>query len=207
MSPLSNDRHLFVCSSAKLAAIRQRALDLCVWRRQVDAHWQAWLTKHFADSHVSFDERVDFAKPRIHRWLSSLPATPERARLQLDIEKLLTRFSVLARRERGRAQLHVVRTQHCPKFHVDMVRYRMITTYFGAGTEWIAESDVKRQRLASSSVESAPLRRGARWQRLQSFDVAVMKGASETNREFGVVHRSPHVHDDARLVLTIDAKE
>ncbi|MAS25879.1 MAG: succinylglutamate desuccinylase [Oceanospirillaceae bacterium] len=89
----------------------------------------------------------------------------------------------------------------CPRFHVDRVPARMITTLSGVGTEWLTESAVDR------SAPGRNLHRpGSETQQLNTLEVALMKGEEwQGNERRGLVHRSPDLNTgEKRLVLTLD---
>ncbi|MCB9764789.1 MAG: DUF1826 domain-containing protein [Alphaproteobacteria bacterium] len=99
----------------------------------------------------------------------------------------------------------------CPAFHVDRVDVRLITTWAGAGTEFLAEADVDRRWLGyagrgESLGETGLIRPGARPRQLPPQAVGLFKGERWPGNEGrGVVHRSPPVPAGSRRVLlTLD---
>ena len=98
----------------------------------------------------------------------------------------------------------------CPKFHVDKVPCRLITTYTGVATEWLPHDRVNRRFLgpgAPTVVGSAPgICESGDIELLETGAVALLKGESwEGNEGCGLVHRSPSIADGRkRLLLTID---
>lgn len=99
----------------------------------------------------------------------------------------------------------------CPKFHVDTVPCRLITTYAGTATQWLAHNAVDRSKLGRGSgglpdSESGLYSSDADIQQLASGDVALLKGELwEGNENAGVVHRSPVVAaGESRLLMTLD---
>lgn len=99
----------------------------------------------------------------------------------------------------------------CPRFHVDWIPYRLITTYRSVATEWLPHHLVDRSKLGANSngVPDAvsglyPL--ASDINQLQCGDVALLKGERWPNNEgAGLVHRSPNVPmGETRLVLTLN---
>lgn len=93
-------------------------------------------------------------------------------------------------------RLEVVRTDSCRKFHADYVTARLITTYVGAGTDWLDEADAA--RVAAGETPQ-------RINRLAPFDVGLFKGRLGT--ESPAIHRSPPIAetaDGARLLLVLN---
>lgn len=100
----------------------------------------------------------------------------------------------------------------CPRFHVDGVTVRLVTTYVGLGSEFVSSEQVDRTRLghAASGMTDATsglLRTSDCVRSAQAFDVVLLKGeAWPGNKGRGAVHRSPAASAAApRLVLTLDA--
>ena len=99
-----------------------------------------------------------------------------------------------------RVRLEVVDDDHCRKFHVDDVRLRLVTTYRGPGTEWVAP------RLAVKLAPGGdPPAHAIR--HLGRGHVAVMRGRKGSTPEApGILHRSPPIAGTGvvRLFLAID---
>lgn len=206
-APRAGDRHRLVWHEEDLALIRRKAVDLCVWRRGLDERLAEWC-QAIARSHaVDIDDEFPSAELPLDALLSDLPEVPARKLLLDDIAARAQAYARLIGCERLRLQLHAVRHQHCPRFHVDSVGVRLITTYAGPATEWIAETDLERPRVGKGSTTDVPARPMTEPRRLERFDVALMKGRSwRGNGPFGLVHRSPPIEDQPRLVLTLDAR-
>ncbi|MEZ7206173.1 MULTISPECIES: DUF1826 domain-containing protein [Pseudoalteromonas] len=97
-------------------------------------------------------------------------------------------------------RLKMLKTAMCPKFHVDKVPVRLVTTLAGAGSEWLRNQHVSRDdnKLTLASEADAI--------QLACGDVALLKGERwEGNEGRGLVHRSPAVViGEKRLLLTLD---
>jgi Protein of unknown function (DUF1826) len=111
----------------------------------------------------------------------------------------------------GRAvtlEFGIVRSDQCRKFHVDYLRYRLITTYVGPGTEWVPNACVDRGVLLeppedSDQANAHIVKDQAAIQRAAPGDVLLMKGARHTHA-LGLVHRSPPVeHLGVRRVVLV----
>lgn len=99
----------------------------------------------------------------------------------------------------------------CPRFHVDKVTVRVVSTFAGHGTEYLAEEDVDRRWLGHAArgvndEASGLMRPGARIRRAEASDVVLLKGeAWPKNAGRGAVHRSPMASAASpRLVMTLD---
>lgn len=91
----------------------------------------------------------------------------------------------------------------CPRFHVDHVPVRLITTYSGIGSQWLREGVMDRRQLGKPEAE--PLQ-DSLIEQISSGDVALFKGEKwHGNEGFGLIHRSPQAAPgERRLILTLD---
>jgi hypothetical protein len=98
-------------------------------------------------------------------------------------------------------RLRVLDKAMCPRFHVDHVPVRLITTYAGVGSQWLKEGAMDRQQLGQANAEPQ-----AQIQQLKSGEVALLKGEKwHGNEGFGLIHRSPQpAAGERRLILTLD---
>jgi len=117
-------------------------------------------------------------------------------------QTLVALFSDLFEAERIGARLTLSNKPMCPRFHVDNVVCRLVVTFSGAASEFLADDDVRRTLLGAK--ESVVERGGAPVHRLEPLEVGLFKGeAWPNNVGRGVVHRSPP-GDERRLVMTLD---
>jgi hypothetical protein len=89
----------------------------------------------------------------------------------------------------------------CPRFHVDHVPVRLITTYAGIGSQWLREGVMDRRQLGQADAEP-----GERIEQIHCGEVALLKGTKwHGNEAHGLIHRSPSLKtDERRLILTLD---
>lgn len=127
------------------------------------------------------------------------------------IAVLVDMFCTLFELKRVGLRLNFIDSAMCPKFHVDHVPCRLITTFSGIATEWLPHDRVDRSRLGAASVgmpdESAGIMQStADIQHLNTGDVALAKGEGWfDNENGGLVHRSPQpLAGEHRLVMTLD---
>ena len=99
----------------------------------------------------------------------------------------------------------------CPRFHVDRVPCRLLTTYHGIATEWIPHTFADRKKLGSgnqgmSDEQSGLIQTLNEIQQLNTGEVALLKGeAWEENEDKGLIHRSPILQNGSkRLLMTLD---
>ena len=193
-----------------LADIYQEDNNLALWQRSLhctlDAEVEAFLAsnKGFQRS-ITVSTRNDFAGIR-----DLSPALGQSA-LGEDIRQITDMFCTLFELERAGLRLTVLDRAMCPRFHVDRVPCRLVTSYGGVGTEWLPHASVDRSRLgrAASGIpdsETGLYSSEGCISRMNSGDVALLKGELwEGNENAGLVHRSPTLEEgETRLVLTLD---
>jgi hypothetical protein len=136
---------------------------------------------------------------------------PARDFLRGDVERLAALYEALCEGTRPRMGVFVVDSDACAKFHTDHVGLRLIVTYCGPGSEWVAEEGVDRRYLgcelplaeANARIAFDP---GA-VRRAGPGDILLLKGdAWPGNAGRGAVHRSPPIQGTGirRLVLKLD---
>ena len=128
-----------------------------------------------------------------------------------DIAELVDMFCGLFELKEAGLKLSVIDHTMCPRFHVDWVPCRLLTTYDGEGTQWLPHDLVDRSKLGLGNQglpdERSGLFRSAEdIRQLNPGDVALLKGENWIGNEgAGLVHRSPQLpYDKKRLLLSLD---
>lgn len=128
-----------------------------------------------------------------------------------DIALLVEMFCCLFDLKRAGLRLKIVDKPMCPRFHVDKIPCRLVTTYQGVATQWLNHSDVERSKLGTGNLGKPDEEPGLfkslnNINQLQQGDVALLKGEYwDENEGAGLVHRSPPVAtNEQRLLLTLD---
>ncbi len=128
-----------------------------------------------------------------------------------DITRLVDIFCNLFSLNHARLKLTTLNHAMCPRFHVDRIPCRLITTYQGVATEWLPNMLADRSKLGTGNQGKPDERSGlfdsvAGIQQLNRGDVALLKGETwENNLGSGLIHRSPRLPlDSKRLLLTLD---
>ncbi len=131
--------------------------------------------------------------------------------LSEDIAELVDMFCSLFELKHAGLRLTVLDRIMCPRFHVDKVPCRLITTYLGSATQWLPNYTVDRSKLGTGNNglpdELSDIYQSAKdIQQLNQCDVALMKGELwKGNENAGLVHRSPSLRTgERRLLLTLD---
>lgn len=182
-------------------------VNLSVWQRQLPLH-----IAEFAETLLALGEALaeSLTLEPVGEDEVQLPtlATAYRdlsghAGFVADIAWLVRAFSCLVDARRIGLRLRVLDKPMCPRFHVDHVPLRLITTYAGAGSEWLHEGGMQRRRLGDPAAEPTD---PAAIQQLGVGDVALFKGEKWLGNEgAGIIHRSPQATTaERRLILTLD---
>jgi hypothetical protein len=202
--------HTVITSApAALIGIFEPDVQLAIWQRPVD---QA-ITDYLEASrlHLGSSLRRSLAAGESPD-LSDLPAGPGRDALAADMGNLAELLGDLLDCPHIGLRLEVIGKGMCPRLHVDRVGIRLLCTYLGPGTEWIADTRADRSRLGSGAgglpdEVSGLFGTDTRIESVASFSVALLKGCLwQGNGGRGVIHRSPAIPADAlpRVLLALD---
>jgi hypothetical protein len=128
-----------------------------------------------------------------------------------DIALLVDMFCCLFDLKCAGLRLTVLDRAMCPRFHVDRIPCRLVTTYQGIATQWLNHNVVDRSKLGAGNQgkndeQSGLFKNKHDINRLSEGDVALLKGENWDESEgTGLVHRSPPVSSgERRLLLTLD---
>ncbi|EKO3929147.1 DUF1826 domain-containing protein [Vibrio metschnikovii] len=131
--------------------------------------------------------------------------------LSEDIALIVDMFCCLFDAQEVVVRLTILDKPMCPKFHVDHVPCRLVTTYAGSATQWLSNQGLDRTKLGAGSFGqpddcSGLFAKESVIHQMATGDVALLKGSGwEGNENNGLVHRSPaYVPNERRLLLTID---
>jgi len=128
-----------------------------------------------------------------------------------DITLLVDMFCCLFELKGAGLRLTVLDRPMCPRFHVDRIPCRLVTTYQGIATQWLNNNIIDRTKLGVGSQgkpdeESGLMVSTNDINQLTQGDIALLKGEHWDEQEgAGLVHRSPAVSQgEQRLLLTLD---
>lgn len=191
-----------------LTHILEDATNLAVWQRQLPAH-----ISDFAAMALSMDQSLaeslvldlpqEESQPALNGLAAGFSDLQGYEGFIADVAWLVSAFACLLGARRVGLRLRALNKAMCPRFHVDHVPVRLISTYAGAGSQWLKEGAMDRRRLAQPEAEPSDPRV---IQQLSSGDVALLKGEKwDGNEGFGLIHRSPKPPPgERRLILTLD---
>lgn len=192
--------------------LAQGEVNLVSWHRELPVGLDAQLVEWAKRFPAQFDEIVAMPNYDLSAATRGL-AEPARTWLTMDVAVLIARLAHLADARRLRVSLGAVRTDQGRKFHVGYVRYRLVTTYVGPGTEWVPDAAVRREALdhppdCPCDANKEIVKDASAIRHAVPGEVVVMKGALHPNHR-GAVHRSPPIEGTGRvrvvlIVSTVD---
>lgn len=191
-----------------LVSILEEEINLAVWQRQFPLHVADFaklllsLDEPYAEA-LSLELHDEDTEPDLTGLASGFRDLEGYEGFIADLKWLVSAFACLLGARRIGLRLRVLDKAMCPRFHVDHVPVRLITTYAGIGSEWLKEGEMDRQQLGKPLAEP---QEKSRIQQLTSGEVALLKGEKwHGNEGFGLIHRSPQpAPGERRLMLTLD---
>ncbi len=203
----SQPRQLLGDSPAVLGEALNDGVNLSVWQRQLPLHIAEFaetllaLAEPLAES-LTLEPTGD-GELQLPTLAAAYRDLAGHAGFVADVAWLVRAFSCLVDARRIGLRLRMLDKPMCPRFHVDHVPLRLITTYAGAGSEWLREGGMQRRRLGDPTAEPTD---PAAIQQLGVGDVALFKGEKWLGNEgAGIIHRSPQATTaERRLILTLD---
>lgn len=198
-----------------LTSIYEQDVNLALWQREnklvLEEYAKAWISqypKHTPRSVVAVDNSNNSIDDQLNAMLPELTYQSE---FKQELALLIDMFACLFDLSEVGVRLAPLTQAMCPKFHVDNIPCRLVTTYGGVGTEWLMEKDVNRNFLGIKSnglldTESGVICGDKIIQQVDSQQTVLLKGSGWIgNDEYGLVHRSPNLSDgQSRLLLTLD---
>ena len=191
-----------------LTRVLDDGVNLAVWQRQLPAHIADFgrlllsLNEPLAESLV-LELPSDDAEPNLQGLASGFSDLQGYEGFIADVSWLVSAFACLLGAKRIGLRLRALDKAMCPRFHVDHVPVRMITTYSGIGSQWPREGVIDRHQLGIPEVEPV---QDLMIEQIATGDVALFKGEKwHGNEGFGLIHRSPQpAPGERRLILTLD---
>lgn len=180
-------------------------VNLAVWERQLPTHIQLFAqcvlaTGHgLAESHVlDIHEDRPLALTGLAQGFTDIEG---HAGFVADVAWLAEAFACLTGATRVGLRVRALSKAMCPRYHVDWVSLRLITTYAGIASQWLEEGAMPRTGLGDADIEPEQPPH-----QLQTGSVALFKGERwDGNQGRGIIHRSPPVEaGQARLIMTLD---
>jgi len=193
-----------------LADIYSEEINISIWQRNISDDLKESVNEFLARN-LSYERNSTVPAEGALNSVNNLLAPDTKPELREDIAELVEMFCYLFDLKRAGLRLAILNRAMCPRFHVDNVPCRMVTTYNGVATEWLPHQSVNRAKLGSGN-DGLPDHRSGLYKnnsdikQLKAGDVALLKGELwEGNERAGLVHRSPAPKQgERRLLLTMD---
>lgn len=191
-----------------LAKILQDDVNIAIWQRQLPAHIVDFsagllsLGEPLAEA-FSLEMADEKSVPNLIGLASGFSDVQGYEGFIADVSWLVSAYACLLGAKRVGLRLRALDKAMCPRFHVDHVPARLITTYAGQGSQWLAEGVMARHQLGQAQAEPT---HAALIEQLNTGDVALLKGEKwQGNEGAGLIHRSPALQaGERRLILTLD---
>ncbi len=189
-----------------LADILDNGVNLALWQRQLPLHIAEFgallvsLNEPLAESLV-VELDSEEAEPNLLGLAAGCRDLEGYDGFIADVAWLVSAFACLLGAKRIGVRLRLLDKAMCPRFHVDHVPVRLITTYAGIGSQWLREGVMDRRQLSQADAEPSE-----RIEQIHCGEVALLKGEKwRGNEGYGLIPRSPALAaNERRLILTLD---
>jgi hypothetical protein len=212
IAPPDLDRYpVYSKELADMSSIYEENVNLFVWQRSLSSEIDTAI-RSLIESGKSINIMEVVTPDNAEQiLLSRLPKMVNHAGLVEDIAELVDIFCCLFDTKKVGLRLATSHSATCPRFHVDNVICRLVTTYNGPATQWLEHINVVRGKLGHASKGEADessglIRDSAIIQQVSRGDIALLKGERWSNNSGGgLVHRSPAVNaNTTRVFLSLD---
>ena len=197
--------------SSKISEIHKQKFNISIWKRELDSVITN-SAKHvlLKNPRLEFSEVVQLKNVE-QVLITEFGSDAEMSPLYDDIKNVVQLFCDLFQLDRVWLRIDAIDSPMCPRFHVDNLKCRLVTTYIGPGTQWLQHHSVNRTKLGHGNEgkpdeESGLFSNKEDIEQLDTGHIALLKGdAWNGNEGFGIVHRSPHANEHyKRLYMTVD---
>jgi hypothetical protein len=210
-SIIKNRREIIGGEPKVLTDIYQKDVNIAIWQRQLDeqlALAAQFILKEKPTLLLSFTATPKNIQSAIQEALGE---TEQTRALCDDVALLVDMFCCLFDLKRAGLRLTSLNRAMCPRFHVDRIPCRLVTTYQGSGTQWLPHNLIDRSKLGAGGFgkpdsQSGLYEKATDVEQLDQGDIALLKGDQWfENQGGGIVHRSPSLEKNShRLLLTLD---
>jgi hypothetical protein len=121
--------------------------------------------------------------------------------LQADLIQLVGRFAKITQTTQIRFELSAISSDMCRKFHTDVTDYRLLCSYAGIGTYFVAPEDLSGKLIENPTEDII--------QATQLGEVLIFRGAMAATADFpALLHKSPPAQQLGikRLLLRLDTE-
>lgn len=208
LSPAPQVRQVRGKTPNVLVNVLEDDVNLAIWQRPLPLHIADFgalllsLDEPLADA-ISLEIKDEKVPPNLKGLASRFSDLEGYEGFVADVAWLVSVYASLLGVKRVGLRLRVLDKAMCPRFHVDHVPVRLITTYAGMGSQWLQEGAMERCHLGQLHAEPTQT---SLIERIDTGDVALLKGEKwRGNEGLGLIHRSPALAEgERRLILTLD---
>jgi len=124
-----------------------------------------------------------------------------------DVYQLAWQFSQLVQQRAIKVYFAKIEDSMCRLFHTDANELRLLCTYWGKGTQWIDNQNI-RPITPGANSNADRVKDLSKVFSVKSYDVAILKGALHDHiATNALVHRSPPLeNNECRLLLRLDVE-
>ena len=189
-----------------LENIHQQDVNIAIWNRNADN----LKTQISYLLNQNIQVRIN---GNIETILESIKTSinPERCNQIIDdIKLLLELFKKVSGSKTFKLFLATVNTNMCRRFHTDINDIRLLCTYYGPGTLWLKEDNIKRDALSTYDDNDSIVINENKIQQAQTGSIVLLKGAIYPAKNTkAIVHRSPTIEEsgEKRLLIRIDSDQ
>jgi len=194
-----------------LTDIYQEDTNIAIWKRDVSDELALAVDGFINSKKITRTMLAVNGNNAYEELTKALGSGKNIAPLIEDLAQLIDMFCCLFDLKRAGVRLTSMDHAMCPRFHVDKIPCRLVSTYQGIATEWLPNHLVDRGKLGAGSQGKPDEVSGlfhdlSDIQSMKRGDVALLKGEYwEGNARAGLVHRSPPLPaGESRLLLTLD---
>jgi len=196
---------------SKINNIFNREINISIWKRNLNSNiLHASEILLIKNSDLQFSELVN-KNFSIDFLVDKIGADKKLISFYEDIQYLTKLFCELFDIKDAWLRIDAIDKPMCPRFHADHLKCRLVTTYYGPGTQWLPNNLVNRNKLGHGNNGLADdisglFSKKSDIENLDVGDIGLLKGEAWVNNEgLGLVHRSPHTDSNyKRLYVTID---
>lgn len=191
--------------------IYDKDINLACYNRELDSNTSAY-ARELTNNKPAFTICKIANMNTVETVLNeALPVYDDKDAFIYDLYQLCDMYSLLFGLVDVGLRLAVLEHAMCPRFHVDNIPCRLLTTYNQPGSEWLTEDNLDRNKLGRGNNgkpdnESGIYLEEENIMRLEPNSIALLKGESwPDNTGRGLVHRSPTVDKGkSRLIFSLD---
>ena len=194
-----------------LSKIYQEEINIAIWKRKLSPELDSAVALFIKESPIKSTRLTVSPEDAFDLLCNALGSDNAAVTLSKDIALLVDMFCCLFDLKYAGLRLTLLEKAMCPRFHVDRIPCRLVTTYQGIASEWLEHALIDRTKLGAgnegkSDEESGLFSDLNNINHLNQGDVALLKGENwDETQGFGLVHRSPAVpNGERRLLLTLD---